>query len=308
MCAFAVLSYSESDNLGDEIQSIAAAQFLPRVDATVDRDHLRLDTKGRDIDAILNGWFLAGEEWPPPDALHPLVVSFYAPAECTRVYDRRHLEWYRRHEPIGCRSSAFARNIEAIGVRAYFSGCLSLCLPPAPMERGAEVCVVDCDTNLLRRLVPVHVLERATFLSHVDRTDARGLSRRIAKRALRELRPHAPRLVWSIAAAYRRRRHAERTARARALLDRYARARLVITGRLHCFLPCLALGTPVLLLHSPADAHRLGGLAELGRAYTERDQRIDLDWSNPDPNPGDHRPLAAALAERCRTWVASRTR
>src|SRR6266702_7825713 len=122
MCAFAVLSYSESENLGDEIQSIATAQFLPRVDSTVDRDHLWLDTADCDIDVILNGWFLAGDEWPPPDALHPLLVSFYAPPECARVYDRRHREWYRRHEPVGCRSTAFVRNIEAIGVSAYFSG------------------------------------------------------------------------------------------------------------------------------------------------------------------------------------------
>jgi len=304
MPAFALLSYSESENLGDEIQSIAAAQFLPRVDTVVDRDHLRLDCADRELDAIFNGWFLAGDDWPPPGTLNPLLVSFYAPPECARVYDRRHLEWYRRHEPIGCRSSAFVENVDAIGIKAYFSGCLSLCLPPACVERGAEVCVVDCGVDLLRRLVPAHVLERATFLSHVDRTDARSLWRRVAKRGLRQLRRYSPPLAWSISATYRRQRHAERMAHARALLERYARARLVITGRLHCFLPCLALGTPVLLLHSGTEAHRFAGLAELGRAYTARDDRIELDWDHPDPNPGHHRTVAAALAETCRTWVA----
>lgn len=304
MRTFAVLSYSESENLGDEIQSIAAAQFLPRVDTTVDRDHLRQDTAGRTIDAILNGWFLIGEEWPPPDGLHPLLVSFYAPPEHARVYDRRHLEWYRRHEPIGCRSIAAVRGFEAIGVHAYFSGCLSLCLPPAHQERGAEVCIVDCDARLLQRLVPSHVLQRATFLTHVDRTDAHTPWRRVAQRGRRALGQHAPRLAWAMSATYRRHRHAERMARAHALLARYTGAHLVITGRLHCFLPCLALGTPVLFLHPTAEAHRFAGLAELGHAYSEHTDRIDMDWNNPAPNPGRHHAIAVALAERCRTWVA----
>jgi len=304
MRTFGVLSYSESDNLGDEIQSIVAAQFLPHVATTVDRDHMHLDAPSRPIDLIFNGWFLAGHEWPPPDSVHPLLVSFYAPPECPQVYDRCHRDWFRRHEPIGCRSTAFLQTLAAMGVETYFSGCLTLCLPPAEVERTPEVCIVDCDPVLLHRLVPPAILKRATFLSHVERTDARTLRRRAWKRALRELRPHAPRLAWSIAAAYRRRRNADRLARAQALLDRYRRARLVITGRIHCFLPCLAMGTPVLLLQSAADAHRFAGLAELGRAYGERDQRIDIDWDHPDPNPGHHVPVAAALASTCQRWAA----
>src|SRR6185369_1082046 len=195
MRSFAVLSYSESENLGDEIQSIAAAQFLPHVATTIDRDHLYLDAPAQPLDVILNGWFLAGHEWPPPESLHPLLVSFYAPPECPQIYDRRHREWFRRHEPIGCRSTAFLQNLAAIGVETYFSGCLTLCLPPAEVERGPEVCIVDCDPLLLYRLVPAPILKRATFLSHVERTDARTLRRRVWKRALRELRPHAPRLA-----------------------------------------------------------------------------------------------------------------
>jgi hypothetical protein len=301
----AILSYSESENLGDEIQSVAAEQFLPHAVATLDRDHLRLDACGREVDAIFNGWFLLGDEWPPPDGVHPLLVSFYAPPQCVRVYDRRHLDWYRRHEPVGCRSTAVVESFDAIGVGAYFSGCLSLCLPVSRVERGPEVCVVDCDPHLLRRLVPVHILELATFLSHVDRPEARSVRRRVARRAQRLLRPRSPALAWSMFDRYRRQRHAERMARARALLTRYAQARLVITGRLHCFLPCLALGTPVLFLHSAGDAHRFAGLAQLGRAYTDRDDRIALDWEDPDPNPGHHQRLASSLAETCRTWASA---
>ncbi len=304
MRTFAVLSYSESENLGDEIQSIAAAHFLPEVATTIDRDHMYLDAPARPLDVIFNGWFLAGQEWPPPDSLNPLLVSFYAPPECPQVYDRRHLDWFRRHQPIGCRSTAFLRTLAEMGLETYFSGCLTLCLPSTAVERGSEVCIVDCDPVLLHRLVPATILKRATFLSHVERTDARNLRRRVFKRALRELRPRAPRVAWLLAADYRRRRHADRMAQAHTLLERYRRARLVITGRIHCFLPCLAMGTPVLLLQSPADAHRFAGLAELGRAYGVDDGRIDIDWNDPEPNPGHHLPVATALAATCRRWVA----
>jgi hypothetical protein len=266
-----------------------------------------MDAPAQPLDVILNGWFLAGNEWPPPESLNPLLVSFYAPQGCPQVYDRRHRDWFRRHQPIGCRSTAFLQDLTAIGVDTYFSGCLTLCLPPADVERGSEVCIVDCDPVLLNRLVPAHILKRATFLSHVERTDARTLRRRVWKRGLRELRPYAPRLAWVAAAAYRRRRHADRMARAQVLLDRYRRARLVITGRIHCFLPCLAIGTPVLLLQSAADAHRFAGLAELGRAYGEGNERIDIDWNDPEPNPGRHVSLARELAATCRSWVAGAT-
>lgn len=40
----------------------------------------------------------------------------------------------------------------------------------------------------------------------------------------------------------------------------YARAKLVITSRIHCALPCLALGTPVILVRTKFDADRFKGL------------------------------------------------
>ena len=41
--------------------------------------------------------------------------------------------------------------------------------------------------------------------------------------------------------------------RAAWLLGIYSSAKAVVTGRLHCALPCLALGTPVLFVESADD-------------------------------------------------------
>ena len=38
---FGLLNYSESYNVGDQVQSLAAKQFLPRVDYYIDRDNLQ---------------------------------------------------------------------------------------------------------------------------------------------------------------------------------------------------------------------------------------------------------------------------
>ena len=51
------------------------------------------------------------------------------------------------------------------------------------------------------------------------------------------------------------------------LVRLYAKAKFVVTSRIHCALPCLGLGTPVLYVEdinqSVASSCRLGGLIEL---------------------------------------------
>src|SRR5690606_29754020 len=50
------------------------------------------------------------------------------------------------------------------------------------------------------------------------------------------------------------------------LLNKYARAKMVITSRIHCALPCLALGTPVIFVNgfdSFVDSCRFDGILEL---------------------------------------------
>jgi hypothetical protein len=78
--------------------------------------------------------------------------------------------------------------------------------------------------------------------------------------------------------------YAGKTRLANTLLDVYARAKLVITTRLHCALPCLALGTPVVFLHERyAEDRRFDGLREYLRGYGPDAQSADIDWENPRP-------------------------
>ena len=56
--------------------------------------------------------------------------------------------------------------------------------------------------------------------------------------------------------------HFERFKYATKLLDKYARAKLVISTRIHGALPCLALKTPIIFVNKHYD-NRYQGLYEL---------------------------------------------
>src|SRR5690348_17009501 len=83
---FGLLRYEESYNLGDEIQSIAASQYLPQVDFLVDRNtgqqtnvsHSYIGTPIDKNKTIYSGWF-DGQycHFPPPTNIDPLFVSFH---------------------------------------------------------------------------------------------------------------------------------------------------------------------------------------------------------------------------------------
>ena len=57
----------------------------------------------------------------------------------------------------------------------------------------------------------------------------------------------------------------------------YRRAELVITSRLHCALPCIAFGTPVILLTHKKDLERYQPAAEHIKVHTNPDQVEDWD-------------------------------
>ena len=57
--------------------------------------------------------------------------------------------------------------------------------------------------------------------------------------------------------------HIERFQLAKKYLDKYARAKLVISTRVHGALPCLAFNTPVIFVNKIYDYKRFPGLYEL---------------------------------------------
>src|SRR5258706_15241966 len=145
---YGLLGYRGSGNLGDELQSLAARRFLPRVDCVIDRDALNAEPwfDRSEVKIILNGWFThRPENWPPSRRLTPLITSFHLSDEIHPQNQRRisaakalaegkSLEYLKKHAPIGARDVGTRDLLERHGVESNFSACLTLTL-----ERPREV-------------------------------------------------------------------------------------------------------------------------------------------------------------------------
>jgi hypothetical protein len=287
---FGLLEYRDTGNLGDEIQSIAAAGLLPRVDDYINRDDLGgyAPPDGDPVALIVHGWFAhTPETWPPSPAIRPLLISMHlsaAPGFGPSGLSAREfflaapmLDYLKFHAPVGARDAATAALLERAGVESYFSGCVSLTLPPRAVPRGDAIVLNDAPGEITAH-IRARTRRPVVLTTHMDRA--------IAGRAAR-------------------------FARAEALLDIYAGAHCVVTTRLHCALPCLALGTPVLLLDVAPDRARFSGLEGFYRhcapeAFVAGASGFDLEA--PAPNRDDFRKLAAMLRARVVQFAAAAER
>lgn len=132
MSKFALKTFPKANNLGDEIQELAARQFLPKVDCFVDRDNL--DKEIRELRVIGNAYWEFDSF--PKDNVDMLPIAMH-------IANRElNLDWFRANQPIGCRDENTARFLRSNGIYAYFSGCLTLTFPKYEGERNDTVLLV----------------------------------------------------------------------------------------------------------------------------------------------------------------------
>ena len=221
-----------SENLGDDIQTLAAIHFLKkkglRPSLVMDRERL-LQYTGPACKLVMNGWFMHQPAFfPPPQQVKPVFVSFHCANEALIAAN---VAYFKAHQPIGCRDVHTRALFEKYGIAAWFSGCLTLGLDPlaAPRQGRYTVDVNTCP------YIPAVAVDLSAYRDHmVMHHDIHDASLKVSM--------------------------GRRMALAQALLDRYRSAELVITSRLHVALPCRAFGTPCIFLHSRLDDPRFSGL------------------------------------------------
>ena len=285
---YGVILFKDTDNIGDDIQSYAARRFLPKTDYVLDRENL--DTFGENsniaepVAVIMNGWYMHSKfNWPPSEKIRPLWVSVHIGNTDYWGIGDRFLngmggEYLKHWAPIGARDNSTLQMLKEKGIDAYLSGCMTLTLDLSEKEpRGTEVCLVDVDpesTNLIKQLYP-----------EADITE----------------------ITHNVPEGYNKRTPEERFQLAEELLKRYQRACCVVTSRLHCALPCLALGTPVLLIYEDEYQSRMDTFLSFLHVCTRDDlgeilkTRFDLD--SPPENSTAHLGMREALIERCKRFV-----
>lgn len=323
---YSLMVYAENQktfNIGDYVQSLAARQFLPQVDYFINREKLG-EFKGGKTKLIMNGWFTHNaKNWVPSADIFPHLISFHINNTAAKdMLSEQGIEFLKKNKPIGCRDRFTEELLTSHGVEAYFSGCLTLTLDNykvADDQRSNDIYIVDPLYGLPTKekvFFNTKSVLRSIRNKDIFALNARGkfLSQMIDEEVLAQavyIQQELPAKTYS---------EEEKFVLAEELLHKYARAKLVITSRIHCALPCLALGTPVIFVNGFdgfVDSCRLDGLAELFN-------RIDVDRSTGKisnnfnlqgkvnsriqlSNPLNYLALAETLKKSCRDFINEAT-
>ena len=231
MIRYAIAWQPGTDNLGDDLRTLAASRLLPRVDLALDAD--RLDESLPDLTGddravtLLSGPLMQhSAHWPPAERISPACVGVHVSEEDVwglraAALDGAGKAYLERCAPIGCRDDRTLRLMDALGLPHQLTACLTLTLErPEVPEHAPYICCVDVPESVTQAL------------------------REFASGAGVEVRESTHLLENPVPDYEARMRHAEE------VVQTYAGARFVVTRRLHCAMACLAVGTPVLMLYN----------------------------------------------------------
>ena len=274
---FGVLKYS-SQNIGDEIQSIAAMRFLPQIDYYIHRERTDkfVSDNHEKVKIIMNAWWMwNSSHFPPSDDIEPLLISMHL-REATRekFLSEKTIKFLKKYGPVGCRDTSTLKYLKANKIDAYFSGCLTLALQGNPklksLQRSQYILCVDTPERITERVkertdIPVYSLTRmlSPSMSSVDRM---------------ELSKH--------------------------ILYLYHNAHCVVTPRLHVTLPCIAFETPVLLIElmESSGRGRFDGMQNLYNKCGELDFTLKkniYNFEKPKANPEAYLSVKESLIKTC---------
>lgn len=221
------------NNIGDVLQGMVAKAFLPQDSRVVDREELALMDNAEDAYLIANGWYLHSfEKFPPPASVSPLYVSVHV-ANAGLLRTKAVRTHFKHHGPVGCRDHKTLNLFLGWGIPAYFSGCLTVTTEARAPINGTgegECLLVDNVDHPIPDDVQLKLEsllgEKLTRVSH-NPPNTKGTLEEYDQKA---------------------------SAHMEMLLARYCRARLVITTKIHCALPCIGMGANVLVIHpNPSD-------------------------------------------------------
>lgn len=154
--------------------------------------------------------------------------------------------YYHRFEPIGCRDERTMNILRKYGVQSYLHGCITATFPKRATADKLfnKVFIVDVAPEVVP-YIPKELIKYAEFLTHMheDIDNPKALMQEYYNRYKKE-------------------------------------AKLVITSLLHCSVPCMAAGIPVILIKKQI-SYRFGWLEKILTLYDFNDLQ-DIKW-NPEP-------------------------
>ena len=258
---FGLINYRDPHiNVGDRYQLQGIERVYKRMGIKkediieIDRDRIA-NYDGEYVILPMTAFFdvLPGTDmFPLSKNIIPVFIGFH----CIDDRNLYYVEKYKSFGPFICRDEESMKKIRQIGAEAYLSGCLSLCTEKRElMETQNKVFLVDTPDSLYD-YIPQDLLDCSVQVTQ-DYTE------------LKDLKPGIESEMYGKKISVE-------------ILDRYRReAKLVITSRLHCALPCIAMGIPVIVVRKEnLTEHRFGGVNKLLNYYTP-DSYSKINW-NPE--------------------------
>lgn len=292
---FGVLIHKTTMNLGDDMQTYAAAKLLPKVDYQIDREYVD-GFKSEDnepVAVVMNAWWMWKKwNWPPADCIIPKLTSMHinnygVKKKSSPIYGEWLTgcggEFLKKYGPVGCRDHSTLEFLQEQGIDAYFSGCLTLTIPKQKetSDAGTYVCLVDLNEKHLK-----HAKELLKDTGLEIRVMSHNCDYRNSNATLEE-----------------------RFEKVEEYLTQYQNAKFVITRRLHVTLPCIALGVPVLSVVDLKDVRntsRWDSYMDMLRCVDYEDfmnNKFDFDFMNPPANKDGYRIIRENLIKEVQNFV-----
>lgn len=328
-------------NIGDYIQSLAAKQYF-QIPPTIyiDRDQTN-KYNGQPIKLIMNGWYShQPQNWPPSNKIIPLFVSMHI-NETVKDYflTDKSINYFKRYEPIGCRDYNTLEMLSSKGIKAYFSGCLTLTLGLTYKHKknnNGKIFIVDpffeFENKPLSLFKDCYILATKFKIISCIANKLKG-SVSLPNKGLKALLVSA-----AFYNQYKKiiddqvfinaeficqeffekdfKNYDEKFKKAEEILEKYSTAKYVITSRIHCALPCLGMGTPVVFIEKQDDSIfskcRFGGIINFFNKITMSKDKVissfiegKLSCDTIIENKNLHKPYQEELIKRCRKFASN---
>jgi len=261
------------NNLGDNMQIIAIDEIYRSMGVNL-RDIVYINTnelstyKGEYVILPVTMPLVDYQEGGISGRFSPHIIPVFLGLTMVKdTLEAEEIAYYKKFEPIGCRDERTLNTLRKYQIQSYLHGCITVTFPKRQHEpSNGSVYIVDVNEQLQKK-IPTHLRENAIYRTHL-RTDHLEDPKEVALTQYYEYKNNAS---------------------------------LVITSLLHCAVPCMAAGIPVIMLKKVV-SYRMAWLEKLLPIYTPS-QMDFIDWDAKPVELEQHK--ANVLSLTCRRLKAA---
>ena len=250
------MASKQFSNVGNFIQTFALDEIYRRLNidktdiVTIDRIRIT-EYKGEKVILPMQGRFVdtkGARVFPLPDEIEPVFVGYSTVSKAH--FNVQCIKTYRNHAPVCCRDEGTYKLMKKHGIDAYLTGCLTLLLPERQKEPGEnKVFLVDAPLDI-EKYMPEELRKNIAYVTQEVKWNPADSDENELKRM---------------------------EVLSGEILKRYQEeATLVVTSRLHCAAPCMAMGIPVIMVRNYFD-ERYMWIDKFLPLYTP-DRFKEIDW------------------------------